>query len=320
MARKFYTTKKIGNEFITVEGLDLYPIQAIDSHQVSRILRGWEIAEKYDSHETYLRDDSERGTGGDGSEYDLYTTTRVSTGKRNYPIHSTLHDLILDDGKFVGIVVKDSFILLANGDILGTNVIDERNRDGDGEVRTLTLLEKPCETIIAKTKGDAITYSLYAGNTDIVSIIIPEGVTTITKRAFVNCFRLEEVVLPSTLTLIDRQAFGGCHNLVTVCLPESLVGLEPGAFIYCIALEDVTIPSGISVIGEETFYGCTALKEVTLPESITCIKREAFAKCKKLTQINYQGSKEQWKTITLHKAWKGEITLVVHCTDGDINC
>ena len=108
--------------------------------------------------------------------------------------------------------------------------------------------------------------------------------------------------------------------MVTVNLPESLVGLEPGAFIYCIALEDVTIPSGISVIGEETFYGCTALKEVTLPESITCIKREAFAKCKKLTQINYQGSKEQWKAITLHKAWKGEITLVVHCTDGDINC
>ena len=49
--------------------------------------------------------------------------------------------------------------------------------------------------------------------TDVISVIIPEGVTVIEDNAFRNCVGLTSVVIPSSVTLLRNCAFDNCPNL-----------------------------------------------------------------------------------------------------------
>ncbi len=51
---------------------------------------------------------------------------------------------------------------------------------------------------------------------DIVSVTIPEGVTTIANSAFSDCSALIKVVLPASLTQIGEEAFSGCERLIEI--------------------------------------------------------------------------------------------------------
>ena len=53
-------------------------------------------------------------------------------------------------------------------------------------------------------------------NADLVSIVIPEGVTSIGYYAFKDCTFLEDVRIPASVTLIGNYAFFGCSTLTKV--------------------------------------------------------------------------------------------------------
>lgn len=71
--------------------------------------------------------------------------------------------------------------------------------------------EKETYTLHADTKtiGDA----LFAGNTTIMSIILPEKVKSIGADAFKNCTSLERIRLNRNVTYIGAGAFRGCEGL-----------------------------------------------------------------------------------------------------------
>ena len=73
-------------------------------------------------------------------------------------------------------------------------------------VRELTTLPEHIKSI------GAYAFS----STDVKTINIPEGVTTINTRAFAGCPDLETVRLPSSLTTIYRAAFSKCLNLTKI--------------------------------------------------------------------------------------------------------
>ncbi|MDR3170882.1 MAG: leucine-rich repeat domain-containing protein [Treponema sp.] len=102
----------------------------------------------------------------------------------------------------------------------------------------------------------------------IVSIILPDTVTTIDVNAFVGCTALKSVSMPK-VTYITNGAFKSCEKLESVYMPEVLTIKESGsnantsAFYKCTALTSVSLPK-IASIGKNTFYGCTALSSITL--------------------------------------------------------
>lgn len=100
-----------------------------------------------------------------------------------------------------------------------------------------------------------------------LSVVLPEGLTTIGAYAFSNDNRLDNIVIPSTVTSIGNQAFSDCYNFT-----------------------EITIPSGVTSIGEYLFYSCSNLQTVTLPNTITIINQSAFSQCQSLAIINIPSS------------------------------
>ena len=62
----------------------------------------------------------------------------------------------------------------------------------------------------------------FAGNEQLLSLVIPEGTSAIGRRAFYSCGRLRCVSLPSTLVSVGDEAFSGCAEAMYFqCPPGS---------------------------------------------------------------------------------------------------
>ena len=120
----------------------------------------------------------------------------------------------------------------------------------------------------------------------IISIIMPDSITSIGYAAFKQCHALRSVVLSNNLTSIGKQAFMDCTSLTSINLPDSLTYLGGAAFSECIALTSINIPAGITSIEGWTFDGCKKLSQVSLPAGLTGIGEVAFQGCRSLTTVS----------------------------------
>ena len=112
----------------------------------------------------------------------------------------------------------------------------------------------------------ALSDFCFAG-TSIVSILIPDGVTTIPSNAFSRCASLTNVSLPESITLLGATCFAWCSNLSNAPLPQGLKELKTYVFDSC-ALTDVKIPSSVDKIGECAFGHMSSLKTVTFGKEL----------------------------------------------------
>jgi len=76
----------------------------------------------------------------------------------------------------------------------------------------------------------------FAECADLISVTIPEGVTSIYEETFMQCSSLTSVTLPDSVTYISEYVFSWCENLTSV-----------------------TIPDGVTYIGDTAFEGCGEL-------------------------------------------------------------
>lgn len=122
--------------------------------------------------------------------------------------------------------------------------------------------------------------------TNLTSVIVPEGMTTLPTYAFAFCNKLVSVSLPSTLMALPSQAFYNCSALESIDIPEGVTTIGKSAFCYCSSLADVDIPNGVTELALFAFYECKALTEVQLPDSITSMGYQCFYNCTNLSSIN----------------------------------
>ena len=84
------------------------------------------------------------------------------------------------------------------------------------------------------------------------------------------------ITLPNSVTSIGPGAFYECSSLRSVTIPSSFTSIGESAFYECISLKSVTIPNSVTSIGESAFYNCWGLASVTIPNSVTSIGNSAF--------------------------------------------
>ena len=124
---------------------------------------------------------------------------------------------------------------------------------------------------------------------EISMIYVPEGVTTVGRRAFTNTAQLSRVVLPSTLESIGEYAFH-MSGLTGITIPDSVTEIRDSAFSNCEELKEFTFPDSVTKINDYMFYSCSQLQTVDIPNSVTGIDERAFEYCSALKELTIPAS------------------------------
>lgn len=137
--------------------------------------------------------------------------------------------------------------------------------------------------------------------TNIRSVIIENGVTTIGLSAFNGCTALNNVQIPDTVTKIGSSAFSKCTALETIQIPDNVTSIGSSAFSKCSALDGIILPKGLKEISNSAFRECTMLRTILIPDSVTSIGSYVFYGCESLT------------TVTLPKVMEENIGAYAFC-------
>src|SRR5574344_1249495 len=159
-------------------------------------------------------------------------------------------------------------------------------------------------SVVIKSGVTSIGASAFAWCSDLTSVSIPSGVTSIGVQAFFNCPALTSVSIPTSVTSIGTRVFQGCSGLTTITVDASNtayrstdgVGNECNAILskdgktLITGCKTTTIPSGVTSIGDRAFQSCSTLTSVSIPSSVTSIGSSAFYACPGLTSVNISNS------------------------------
>ena len=165
----------------------------------------------------------------------------------------------------------------------------------------------------------SLTKKVYIGNeklSEMTSVTIPDGVTSIASDAFRSCRKLESVTFPSSVTVIGNSAFAGCHVLNNVNIPYGVEIIEGNAFGDCFALSDISLPDSLTEISYYAFYQCTALTEITISHSLKKVgyydnytRYSIFMKCKNLKKVIWNSECSAEATFT--SADTPDVSLII---------
>lgn len=192
--------------------------------------------------------------------------------------------------------------------------------------------------------------SPFKDNSDIKSVIVSEGITSIGEYAFLYCNNLQKATLPSTLKTIKRNGFmphideyivhQNLYGLTEITIPAGVTEIARNAFSGT-SIKSVAIPASVSAVGEmafsecqklETvrysgkiisdrmFVRCIKLKNFTITKSTTEIVGGCFNYCESLTEITYEGSLAEWNSITKQSNWDGHSSSTVDSPLVKIQC
>lgn len=146
----------------------------------------------------------------------------------------------------------------------------------------------------------------FSSSSNVVKVILPEGVTKIGKGAFRFCSSLKEIKLPSSLVTIGSEAFlyagieeitvpdgvtsiGGSafsHSAIRkIYIPDSVTDFGDSLFYFCLNLSECRLPSGLTEIPQYTFCACESLESIVIPSGVTYIGNAAFSGCVSITSL-----------------------------------
>ncbi len=143
---------------------------------------------------------------------------------------------------------------------------------------------------------------------NISSVVINTGVTSIGNHAFSNCSGLTSVAIPNSVASIGGYAFSNCSSLTSVTIPTSVTIIGYYAFSNCSSLTSVTFPNSVTLIVNSAFLGCISLTSpiynshmfaymppsysgaYTIPSGIESLASGAFSGCSSLTSVTIPNS------------------------------
>lgn len=130
----------------------------------------------------------------------------------------------------------------------------------------------------------AIGDSAFSNCTNLTTVELGDGVTSIGTSAFIRCTQLPSITIGSGVTSIGKNAFNGCAALTEAVIQSGAIG--ESAFNGCIRLTNVTLGNGVTSIGRNAFLKCKALTSISIGSGVTSIGSGAFNGCTALRNAN----------------------------------
>lgn len=187
-------------------------------------------------------------------------------------------------------------------------------------------------------EGDMTSYTWLQRASEITSVTLPEGLTSICDNAFYRCTALHAIDIPEGVTRVGANTFFGCYSLTDVSLPSTLneVGryafANTGVSYLFFKGSDAGTPLSITGFG----YGNICLREVgfgeghvdiplnalspgsvnlaavSVPKSAARVTSDMLDTLTSISKVYYAGSADQWarviKTrITYNPLYRAEV-------------
>ena len=160
----------------------------------------------------------------------------------------------------------------------------------------------------------AIAENAFSGQTNILSVRIPDSIQTIGDSAFENCTALTSVTVGNGVESIGNSAFRACTALTGVTIGSGVKSIEDYAFYGCRGLEKVYIHdlaawcaiefgdaqtdpltnyytgSNPLLYAHNLYYGGELVTDLVIPNGVKDVASCAFMYCASLTSVTIPDS------------------------------
>lgn len=150
---------------------------------------------------------------------------------------------------------------------------------------------------IYSTEENVIGNNMFANSKSLISIALPQTVTSINSFAFSYCDRLSSLTIPEMCNFMSEYALSGCKELKNIYVEEGNQTFKSCDGILFSLSEDVIykvpfakdvyqyeIPASVKKIEGRAFEG-TNITSLKLPEKLEQIGRYAFTKCGNILDV-----------------------------------
>ena len=150
-----------------------------------------------------------------------------------------------------------------------------------------SLVQWPATSIVFTLNSGGVTITGDSGTNGV--LVIPSflhgyPVNGIAASAFYGNTNLVSVTIPDRVTMIGVNAFAGCSRLISVGFGTHVTVIQDGAFNNCLKLRSVILPDSIVTVGSDAFSG-SGLTNIALGSNVVNLGNNAFANCRQLLGI-----------------------------------
>ncbi|MBQ4348232.1 MAG: leucine-rich repeat domain-containing protein [Clostridia bacterium] len=159
-------------------------------------------------------------------------------------------------------------------------------------------------------------------NYNVKSLIVEDGVTSISAYAFMSFYYLENIYIPTSVRKIREGAFlhtkwynsqpdgvvyindicycykGEPTENISITISSGTTYITPYAFSDMTSLTKIYIPYGVTEIGGFAFKGCENLEIIHIPNSVKRMGTYAFRECFGVKSVYFSGTLTEWYNIS----------------------
>ena len=195
-----------------------------------------------------------------------------------------------------------------------------------------------------------ISYRAFAECSSLQTITVANGLQSLGDYAFSSCSSLRAVDLPATITYMGIASFEKCASLESITIPfvgvatcggayqafgslfgstqyeggETItqitgsIGTQSYEYSYCIpiGLKHVKILKHDVHSSSQAFANCKYIERITFGKGVTRVETSSITGCTALTDIYYEGTKEEWKNLRYSEYFNSIETITITCSDG----
>ena len=150
-------------------------------------------------------------------------------------------------------------------------------------------------------------------------LVIPASITEVGSQ-FSGFKDVKEIEIPETVTSITYGVFSGFDQLNKITLPFvdnnfgtifGTTNYQNNASFVPTSLKEVVL-TGSTELAANAFSNCSSIETITLPNTLKTINNNAFNYCTSLENVYFNGTLEQWASISFGTLYSNPMNVASH--------